>query len=85
MIELVVCHVYFSVHSLSLSVLFSLCVAAVGEVEVDTRAVAVATRARARAWLRRPGLLTSPQCNRTDQIIRAQVQKQAPKRSNFRT
>jgi hypothetical protein len=24
-------------------------------------------------------------CNRTDQIIRAQVQKQAPKRSNFRT
>jgi hypothetical protein len=61
MIELVVCHVYFSVHSLSLSVLFSLCVAAVGEVEVDTRAVAVATRARARAWLRRPGLLTSPQ------------------------
>jgi hypothetical protein len=22
-------------------------------------------------------------CNRTDQIIRAQVQKQAPKRSNF--
>jgi hypothetical protein len=23
-------------------------------------------------------------CNRTDQIIRAQVQKQAPKRSNFR-
>jgi hypothetical protein len=26
-----------------------------------------------------------PSCNRTDQIIRAQVQKQAPKRSNFRT
>jgi hypothetical protein len=24
-------------------------------------------------------------CNRTDQIIRAQVQKQAPKRSNFQT
>jgi disease resistance protein RPM1 len=31
--------------------------------------------------------LSSPQtlCNRTDQIIRAQVQKQAPKCSNFRT
>jgi hypothetical protein len=27
----------------------------------------------------------SSYCNRTDQIIRAQVQKQAPKRSNFRT
>jgi predicted molibdopterin-dependent oxidoreductase YjgC len=27
----------------------------------------------------------SGECNRTDQIIRAQVQKQAPKRSNFRT
>jgi hypothetical protein len=24
-------------------------------------------------------------CNRTDQIIRAQVRKQAPKRSNFQT
>jgi hypothetical protein len=24
-------------------------------------------------------------CNKTDQIIRAQVQKQAPKRSNFQT
>jgi hypothetical protein len=29
--------------------------------------------------------LVSPNCNGTDQIIRAQVQKQAPKRSNFRT
>jgi hypothetical protein len=33
-----------------------------------------------------PDALVKPeQCNRTDQIIRAQVQKQAPKRSNFQT
>jgi ribonuclease HI len=30
-------------------------------------------------------IYTDHKCNRTDQIIRAQVQKQAPKRSNFRT
>jgi hypothetical protein len=29
--------------------------------------------------------LSHPKCNRTDQIIRAKVQKQAPKRLNFRT
>jgi hypothetical protein len=31
------------------------------------------------------GVKQNSSCNKTDQIIRAQVQKQAPKRSNFRT
>jgi hypothetical protein len=36
-------------------------------------------------WFKRPKTVTRGGCNRTVQIIRAQVQKQVPKRSNFQT
>jgi hypothetical protein len=46
----------------------------------------ISLRSRCRlAWCLAAKVLESAGCNRTDQIIRAQVQRQAPKRSNFWT